>query len=385
MKKFPIIFLFLFCLSTFYPKLVLAKTALVLMPYPQSVILHQGKFILKEKHSIFFEGMSVKRQKSAIARLNAHLHNSYLYNNHLASYQSSILKSVELSSAKNADFQVFILNGKNNKNSENDYVLPRLNDDESYQLSINDQTIKITASSDFGALHGLETLSQLIANHGTLHSLPTLTIVDQPRFKWRGLLIDSVRHFISVTAIKRQLDGMAAAKLNVFHWHLTDDQGWRFASKAYPKLQELAADGLFYSREEMKSVVEYASLLGIRVIPEFDVPGHASAIAVAYPELTSEPNKLYQMERHWGVFEPLLDPSNEKVYQFIDDLVQELTEIFPDEYFHIGGDEIHPPQWNNSRNVQAFMQEQQLKNSEELHVAFNKKVLKIIKNLSPKK
>ncbi|NQZ83399.1 MAG: family 20 glycosylhydrolase [Colwellia sp.] len=378
MKKFPIIFLFLFCLSTFYPKLVLAKTALVLMPYPLSVILHQGKFILKEKHSIYFEGMSVKRQKSAIARLNAHLHNSYLYNNHLASYQSSILKSVELSSAKNADFQVFILNGKNNKNSENDYVLPRLNDDESYQLSINDQTIKITASSDFGALHGLETLSQLIANHGTLHSLPTLTIVDQPRFKWRGLLIDSVRHFISVTAIKRQLDGMAAAKLNVFHWHLTDDQGWRFASKAYPKLQELAADGLFYSREEMKSVVEYASLLGIRVIPEFDVPGHASAIAVAYPELTSEPNKLYQMERHWGVFEPLLDPSNEKVYQFIDDLVQELTEIFPDEYFHIGGDEIHPPQWNNSRNVQAFMQEQQLKNSEELHVAFNKKVLKIL-------
>jgi hexosaminidase len=337
------------------------------MPYPQSVILHGGKFLLKEKVDINFQGMSEKRQKSAIIRFNSHLSNR-----HLADEQNSLLKSLQLSTAKNAEIIVTITN------NTKDYVLPELGIDESYQLSIDDKKIMIIANSDFGALHGLETLSQLIANESTLGTLPTLTIIDEPRFKWRGLLIDSVRHFISISAIKRQLDGMAAAKLNVFHWHLTDDQGWRFASNSYPKLQELASDGLYYSRAEMKSVVEYASLLGIRVVPEFDVPGHASAIAVAYPELTSKPDNVYQMERHWGVFEPLLDPSNIKVYQFIDTLVQELTEIFPDAYLHIGGDEIHPLQWDESINIQAFMNEHKLKNSEELHVAFNERVLKIL-------
>ncbi|MFT5756721.1 MAG: hexosaminidase [Alteromonadaceae bacterium] len=337
------------------------------MPYPQSVQLHEGQFVMKEKLLISFKGMSIKRQQSVITRFNSHLTNNYLVNN-----ENSLLKSVELSIAENAEVQVIVTD------NNTDYILPALGDDESYQLNIDDKKIKIMASSDFGALHGLETLSQLIANDAKLNTLPTLTIIDKPRFQWRGLLIDSVRHFISIAAIKRQLDGMAAAKLNVFHWHLTDDQGWRFASIAYPKLQLLASDGWYYSRVEMTSVVEYASLLGIRVVPEFDVPGHASAIAVAYPELTSKPDELYQMERHWGVFEPLLDPSNAKVYDFIDTLVQELTEIFPDAYLHIGGDEIHPLQWNESTDIQAFMKEHQLNNSEELHVAFNEKVLKIL-------
>jgi hexosaminidase len=337
------------------------------MPYPQSVKLNGGKFFLKEKININFQGMSVKRQKNAINRFNSHLSNQ-----HLANKQNSLLKAVKLNTVENAKIHVVVTN--NNK----DYALPKLGTDESYQLNINEKKIEIIASSDFGALHGLETLSQLLANESTLGTLPTLTIVDKPRFKWRGLLIDSVRHFIPISTIKRQLDGMAAAKLNVFHWHLTDDQGWRFASIAYPKLQELASDGLYYSRAEMKSVVEYASLLGIRVVPEFDVPGHASAIAVAYPELSSKPGEVYQMERHWGVFEPLLDPSNTQVYQFIDTLVQELTEIFPDDYLHIGGDEIHPLQWEESINIQAFMNDHKINSSEELHVVFNEKVLKIL-------
>nr|VUD32835.1 Beta-hexosaminidase [Raoultella sp. NCTC 9187] len=137
-------------------------------------------------------------------------------------------------------------------------------------------------------------------------------------------------------AIKRQIDGMAAAKLNVFHWHLTDDQGWRFASTRYPKLQQQASDGLFYTQAQMKEIVRYATDRGIRVVPEIDMPGHASAIAVAYPELMSAPGP-YQMERHWGVLKPVLDPSKEATYAFAEAMIGELAAIFPDPYLHIGG------------------------------------------------
>ena len=150
-----------------------------------------------------------------------------------------------------------------------------------------------------------------------------------PRFPWRGVLLDSARHFLPLPDILRQLDGMAAAKLNVFHWHLTDDQGWRFASEHYPKLQQQAGDGQFYTREQMRRVVAYATARGIRVVPEIDMPGHASSIAVAYPDLMSAPGP-YRMEREWGVHKPTLDPTRDEVYQFVDTIVGELAAIFPD-------------------------------------------------------
>ncbi|MFT4926331.1 MAG: hexosaminidase [Phenylobacterium sp.] len=325
---------------------------LALMPYPQSVTVNSGYLDLQKNPLVYIQGMSPNRQQHAVKRLNAKL-----------------VAKPEL-----AFIRVMVKN-------QTDYQLPhhrpKLGNDESYQLDITASGISIDANSEFGALHGLETLSQLIATATIPNQLPLLSIVDQPRFAWRGLLIDSVRHFLPIATIKRQLDGMAAAKLNVFHWHLTDDQGWRFESKAYPKLHQLASDKLFYSRAQMRSVVDYASMLGIRVVAEFDVPGHASAIAVAYPQLTSQA-KNYQMERHWGVFEPLLDPSNEAVYQFIDTIVQELSEIFPDAYLHIGGDEVNPSQWNNNAKIQQFMQTHQLKDSHALQAYFNARVEKIL-------
>jgi len=157
---------------------------------------------------------------------------------------------------------------------------PMPNSDESYQLQVTPQGAMLTANTRFGALRGMETLLQLIQTDGENTFIPLLSIEDAPRFPWRGVLLDSVRHFLPVADIKRQLDGMAAAKFNVLHWHLTDDQGWRFASEHYPKLQELASDGQFYTVEQMKDVVAYATALGIRVVPEIDMPGHASAIAV---------------------------------------------------------------------------------------------------------
>ncbi|MRT04644.1 beta-N-acetylhexosaminidase [Ewingella americana] len=256
-------------------------------------------------------------------------------------------------------------------------ALPKPDSDESYDLDVTPQGATITANSRFGALHGMETLLQLLQNDGENTFLPLVKIHDNPRFAWRGVLLDSARHFLPISTIKRQLDGMAAAKLNVLHWHLTDDQGWRFASEHYPKLQQLASDGEFYTVAEMKDVVAYATALGIRVVPEIDMPGHASAIAVAYPELISAPGP-YQMQREWGVHEPTLDPSNEQVYKFADTIVGELTAIFPDPYLHIGGDEVKDTQWVNSTAIQAYMKKHNIADSHALQAAFNKRLQVIL-------
>ncbi|ALU42922.1 family 20 glycosylhydrolase [Pseudoalteromonas rubra] len=260
---------------------------------------------------------------------------------------------------------------------------PQINQNEHYQLRINNTGIDISAASDFGALHALATLSQLLYFARDSRELALLQIDDSPRFPWRGLLLDSVRHFLSIPAIERQLRGMAAAKLNVFHWHLTDDQGWRYASAAYPKLHQLASDGQYYTQAEIKHIVEYASNLGIRVVPEFDVPGHASAIAVAYPELMTQV-KPYQMEDGWGIFEPLLDPSKPEVYVFIDAIVAELAELFPDPYLHIGGDEVHPKHWQDSKRVQAYMRTHKLNTPADLQAHFNTKVQAILRRHNKK-
>ncbi|MFX4311563.1 family 20 glycosylhydrolase, partial [Enterobacter sp. 63] len=208
-------------------------------------------------------------------------------------------------------------------------------------------------------------------------AIPWVTIEDAPRFPWRGLLLDSARHFIPLNDIKRQIDGMAAAKLNVLHWHLTDDQGWRFTSKRYPKLTQLASDGQFYTPEQMREIVRYAADRGIRVVPEIDMPGHASAIAVAYPELMSAPGP-YEMERHWGVLKPVLDPTKEATYTFAEAMVSELAAIFPDPYLHIGGDEVDDSQWKQNTAIQKFMRDNKLTDSHALQAYFNRKLETIL-------
>ncbi|KOC91347.1 family 20 glycosylhydrolase [Winslowiella iniecta] len=254
---------------------------------------------------------------------------------------------------------------------------PLLDSDESYRLEVTAQGVILNAHSRFGAMRGMETLLQLIQNDSQNSFIPFITISDQPRFPWRGVLIDSARHFMPLETIKRQIDGIAAARMNVFHWHLTDDQGWRFASNHYPQLQQHASDGLFYTQEQMKAVVRYAADRGIRVVPELDLPGHASAIAVAMPELISAPGP-YSMERGWGVFKPLLDPTRDEVYQFIDTLVGEMAEVFPDPYLHIGGDEVDASQWKASPPIQQFMQQHNLQDEHALQAYFNARVEKIL-------
>lgn len=254
---------------------------------------------------------------------------------------------------------------------------PLPDSDESYTLKVDADGAIISANTRFGALRGMETLLQLIQNGPENTAIPWVTIEDAPRFPWRGLLLDSARHFIPLNDIKRQIDGMAAAKLNVLHWHLTDDQGWRFTSKRYPKLTQLASDGQFYTPEQMREIVRYAADRGIRVVPEIDMPGHASAIAVAYPELMSAPGP-YEMERHWGVLKPVLDPTKEATYTFAEAMVSELAAIFPDPYLHIGGDEVDDTQWKENTAIQKFMRDNKLADSHALQAYFNRKLETIL-------
>lgn len=259
-----------------------------------------------------------------------------------------------------------------------------LSTNESYLLEISTSKIDITAKSDIGILRGLETLLQLIQYNKTTYYFPNVTITDAPRFVWRGLMIDVSRHFQPINVIKRNLEAMASMKMNVFHWHLTDDQGFRIESKKYPKLQELASDGLFYTQEQIIDVVKFANNLGIRVIPEIDVPGHASAILTAYPELGSKDNYAYAIERFAGVFDPTLDPTKEITYTFLENLFTEITPLFPDEYFHIGGDENEGKHWDENKKIQNFKNENNLKNNHELQTYFNIKLEKILNKLGKK-
>ncbi|WP_240472202.1 beta-N-acetylhexosaminidase [Mangrovimonas xylaniphaga] len=256
--------------------------------------------------------------------------------------------------------------------------------DESYSLEIKQDYVLIKAKTDVGAMRALETLLQMVTSNETQYYFPGLSINDQPRFVWRGLMIDVARHFQPVDVLKRNLDAMASVKMNVFHWHLIDDQGFRIESKVFPELTELASDGLFYTQEQIKDVVAYANKLGIRVVPEFDVPGHASAILTAFPELGSKPGYVYEVERYSGVFDPTLDPTNDKTYMFLERLFTEMTPLFPDAYFHIGGDENEGKHWDENEQIQKFKQKHNLKTNHDLQTYFNIKLEVILNKLGKK-
>ncbi|WLI75121.1 family 20 glycosylhydrolase [Kosakonia sp. H02] len=330
---------------------------LPLMPWPASVErpASQGALVLNNQLSVSVSGDDLGE---AVSRLRQRI-----------ALQTGWTLQPQADDVQNATISITI--------AQKVAPLPTLDSDESYKLTIDANGVRIAANTRFGALRGMETLLQLIQNTTENSVLPWVTINDSPRFPWRGLLLDSARHFVPIEDIKRQIDGMAAAKLNVLHWHLTDDQGWRFASKRYPKLTQLASDGLFYTETQMRDVVRYATERGIRVVPEIDMPGHASAIAVAYPELLSAPGP-YSMERHWGVLKPVLDPTKEATYAFAEAMVSELAAIFPDAYLHIGGDEVDDTQWKNNSAIQRFMRDHQLADSHALQAYFNRKLETIL-------
>ncbi|MEK6782278.1 MAG: family 20 glycosylhydrolase [Bacteroidota bacterium] len=253
----------------------------------------------------------------------------------------------------------------------------KLNEDESYQLTITDRQIKISALTDFGVIRGLETLLQMLSVDASGYYFPGAEIQDFPRFPWRGLLLDVCLHWMPMDVVKRTLDGMAAVKMNVFHFHFSEDQAFRVESKVFPKLTELGAEGDYYTQEDVKEMIAYASQRGIRVVPEIDVPGHATAMIKAYPELASIPRE-YELQRYYGVFDPSLDVTKEYTYEFLDKLFGEMAQLFPDEYFHIGGDENTGKNWENSPSIREYMRKNNIKNAHDLQTEFNKRLLPML-------
>lgn len=252
---------------------------------------------------------------------------------------------------------------------------------EGYALDVTPQGVRITARSDAGLFYGVVTLYQLLtpdAKQGTVE-VPAISIRDWPRFRWRGLMLDSVRHFQSVAGVELLLDQMAQHKLNVFHWHLTDDQGWRIQIKRYPELTKIGAwrtppdagkdgepqrYGGFYTQDQIRAVVAYAAARHITIVPELDMPGHAQAAVASYPQL-GVTGKRPAVSTDWGI-NPWLYNVDDDTFTYIDHVLDEVMALFPSKYIHVGGDEAIKNQWKASPKVQAKMHQLGIKNEDAL-------------------
>jgi hexosaminidase len=252
-----------------------------------------------------------------------------------------------------------------------------VDEDESYTLDVTTFRAVLRAPTVVGALRGLETFQQLVTAGASGFTIPLVHIADRPRFAWRGLLIDVSRHFEPIDVIERNLDAMAAVKLNVLHWHLSDDQGFRVESKRYPKLQELGSNGEYYTQAQVRDVVAYARDRGIRVVPEFDMPGHSISWFVGYPSLASSRGP-YTLPTDFNFTAGAFDPTKETTYRFITRFVGEMAQLFPDHYWHIGGDEVDARAWESSTSISRFMRRHKLRDFGALQAYFNRRLLRIL-------
>jgi len=254
---------------------------------------------------------------------------------------------------------------------------PNSSDDESYALTVSAGGALLKACKIYGVLHGLQTLLQLVIPASDGHQVRGVRIVDRPRFAWRGLLLDAVRHWMPPQVIKRNLNAMAAVKLNVFHWHLTDDQGFRIESRQHPRLHELGSDGKYYTREDVREIVEHAWERGIRVVPEFDMPGHTTSWFVGHPELASAPGP-YVLSRTFGGHKATMDPTTGSTLRFVQEFLLEMISLFPDRFIHLGGDEVDPEHWQANAAIREYMEEKGLEAPRDLLVGFHNGLLDML-------
>ena len=268
---------------------------------------------------------------------------------------------------------------------------------EGYRLNVTSDAVTVEAKTPTGLFYGLQTLTQLLfGDHTSGWSVPIVQIVDAPRFAYRGMHLDVGRHFFPVAFIKKYIDLLAMYKMNKFHWHLTDDQGWRIEIKKYPKLTEIGAyrqetvmgknferfdrpyvgdgkpHGGFYSQEEVREVVAYARARYIDVIPEIEMPGHATAALAAYPEFACTDGP-FDVPTTWGIFEDVFCPK-EETFQFLEDVLTEVIALFPSQYIHIGGDEVPKVRWQESEVAQEVISREGLADEDELQSYFIKRI-----------
>jgi hexosaminidase len=328
------------------------RARLTLMPLPAELKLRDGVLALAGGLAPEFTGLSTPRLERAVARFTDRLPQD----TDTAGESPSRLR---LDCACTAA------------------AYPALGDDESYEIEVSEREIRLTARTETGILHGLETLPQLAHEENGQWVLPQLTLRDRPRFPWRGLLIDVGRHWMPKDVILRNLDAMAAVKLNVLHWHLTEYQGFRVESRVFPELHEKGSGGEYYTQDDVREIVEYAADRGIRVVPEFDLPGHTTSWFVGHPELASAAGP-YVVDTAFGVLAPVMDPTREEVYAFLDRFFGEMAELFPDAYVHIGGDEVVATHWEESERIRQYMAEQALEDTHALQNHFTVRLQQIL-------
>src|SRR5579864_3968927 len=340
-----IVFLSLFAVAQSQPQLNL-------MPMPASVQTGTGQLAITASFSVSVTGSHDASLDSGVQRFVKQL-----------SKQTGI--SIRPKEGAAATLQIHVDKGRE--------AVQKLGEDESYTLIVTDSGAQLNAPTPLGVLNGLATFLQLVQITPNGFAAPAVTIKDQPRFAWRGLLIDVSRHFIPLDVLKRNIDGMAAVKMNVLHWHLSDDQGFRVESKTFPKLTGMGSEGKYYTQDEIRDLIAYAHDRGIRVLPEFDTPGHSRSWVIGYPELASGPGP-FTLEQG----DPIIDPTREETYKFLEKFIAEMSKLFPDAYFHIGGDEVDGKQWDANPKIQEFIHSHGMKNNQDLQAYFNQRLEKIV-------
>jgi len=331
-----------------------------LLPVPASAEFSSGGLPLDAHFGVSVRGYSDARLQRAIDRALLRIER-----------RTGLTLSHEL--AKNAEPATLIVSA-----AGPGQAVQNVEEDESYTLEVTLQQATLRAPSVVGILRGLETLLQLVEIGKSGYVLQTAVINDKPRFPWRGLLIDPARHFLPIAVVKRNLDAMAMVKLNVLHWHLSDDEGFRVESRRYPRLQEYGSDGHYYTQDQIREIVAYARDRGIRVVPEFDLPAHTTSWFVGYPQYASAPGPYAIARTTFDIKLPAFDPTREEVYEFIDGFIGEISPLFPDAYWHIGGDEVKPDHWDANPAIQAFKAQHGFKDNAALQAYFNQKLMEIL-------
>lgn len=348
---------------------------LPLIPLPEKLIIGNGNFEINESTVLF------SHDENALKDLN--FLQSYIVDRYNITLKATIGSSQKRS--------VFVKRNSSMKPDE-------------YTLNVDSMNIKIEGGTGAGVFYGIQTLIQLLpAGRTTKLSVAAVEISDQPRFSWRGMHLDVCRHFFTVKEVKKYLDYLAMYKMNVFHWHLTDDQGWRIEIKKYPKLTEIGGYrngtlighysetperydtiryGGFYTQDEIKDVIEYAGTRHIQIVPEIEMPGHALAALAAYPMLACTPGP-FEVGKSWGVFKDVFCPS-ELTFNFLQDVLTEVCELFPGKYIHIGGDECPKDRWKESSFCQELMKKEGLKDEHELQSYFVQRMGKFLQTKNKK-
>jgi hexosaminidase len=319
------------------------------MPLPAHVVRGQGEFLIDGNFGIALKGYTEPRLERAQQRFLDTLSQETgipLWREAILNQPHFVIQAAGPSAA-----------------------VQQLGEDESYRLQISTTDVQLTAPNPIGVLRGLQTFLQLVRITPNGFSVPVVTIDDKPRFPWRGLLIDSGHRFVPIPVVKRNLDGMEAVKLNVFHWRFADDQGFHVESKKFPLLQGKGSGGFYYSQDEVREVIAYARDRGIRVVPEFDMPCHTTSWFLGYPGLASGQDPSHSSA---------IDPTRESTYKFLAGFIGEMAAIFPDAYFHTGGDECNVKEWETNAHIQEYMRAHSIKDGAALQVLFTARIQKIV-------